>query len=233
MTKRKKAAIICIGIFGIILIGLVSAYFIYGSTLLNGYSEETIIKELSEDTDNPIEILAMQKYEDHLGILYKDPMAEDPLNGTNAEDYAFFAHYIKHRLYKNRYYYKGGSPGGNVTCPLTSALVEDVLQVPCFVYDIGRGESRCVVYEADAMGNTVRKLDEFEVPANEPYIILKEYELLNIFHHLEACGASQDTPREYNENYLETDKEWFNMLRNDTEAEPDKELDALYEKAFG
>ena len=55
MTKRKKAAIICIGIFGIILIGLVSAYFIYGSTLLNGYSEETIIKELSEDTDNPIE----------------------------------------------------------------------------------------------------------------------------------------------------------------------------------
>ena len=117
--------------------------------------------------------------------------------------------------------------------PLTSALVEDVLQVPCFVYDIGRGESRCVVYEADAMGNTVRKLDEFEVPANEPYIILKEYELLNIFHHLEACGASQDTPREYNENYLETDKEWFNMLRNDTEAKPDKELEELYEKAFG
>ena len=83
------------------------------------------------------------------------------------------------------------------------------------------------------MGNTVRKLDEFEVPANEPYIILKEYELLNIFHHLEACGASQDTPREYNENYLETDKEWFNMLRNDTEAKPDKELEELYEKAFG
>ena len=207
MTKRKKAVIICIGMFGFIMIGLISAYFIYGSTLLNGYSEETIIKELSEDTDNPIEILAMQKYEDHLGILYKDPMAEDPLNGTNAEDYAFFAHYIKHRLYKNRYYYKGGSPGGNVTCPLTSALVEDVLQVPCF--------------------------DEFEVPANEPYIILKEYELLNIFHHLEACGASQDTPREYNENYLETDKEWFNMLRNDTEAKPDKELEELYEKAFG
>lgn len=233
MTKKKKTAITGISIFGFILIGFISAYFIYGSTLLNGYSEETIIKELSEDMDNPIEILAMQKYEDHLGILYKDPTAEDPLNGANVDDYAFFADYVRHRLYKNRYYYKGGSPGGNATCPLTYALAEDVLQIPCFVYDIGRDESRCVVYESDAMGNTVRKLDEFEVPANEPYIILKEYKLLNIFHHLEACGASQDTPREYNENYLEADKEWFNMLRNDTEEKPDKELDELYEKAFG
>ncbi len=125
MTKRKKAAIIGIGMFGFILIGLISAYFIYGSTLLNGYSEETIIKELSEDTDNPIEILAMQKYEDHLGILYKDPTAEDPLT-EQMWRIMLFAHYIKHRLYKNRYYYKGGSPGGNVTCPLTSALVEDI-----------------------------------------------------------------------------------------------------------
>lgn len=227
MTKKKKAAIIGIGMFGFILIGLISAYFIYGSTLLNGYSEETIIKELSEDTDNPIEILAMQRYEDHLGILYKDPTDDDPYN-----DFARFDYFIKHGLYKNRYYHKGHAEG-NVTCPTVCELAEHALQVPCFIDDIGRNESICIVYEADAMGNTVRKLDEFEVPENEPYMILKEYELLNIFHHLEACGASQDTPREYNENYLETDKEWFNMLRNDTEAKPDKELEELYEKAFG
>ena len=177
--------------------------------------------------DNPIKILTMAQYENHLAILYKDPKDDDPYN-----DYAHFDHYIKQSLYKNRYKYKGGSPGGNITCPSVWSLTEYELKVPYFIYDIGRDENKCIVYEEDAMGNTVRKLDEFDVPQNEPYIVLKEYELLNILHRIEVVNTSFDYPREYNKNYLEADKEFFGILKNSSDEKNQTEVDELYKKAF-
>lgn len=47
MTKKKK--ILIISLFGIILVGLVSAYVIYGSTLIDITNEKSINKYLSDD----------------------------------------------------------------------------------------------------------------------------------------------------------------------------------------
>ena len=235
MTKKKKVWISICGVLIVVFLGLVCVYFIYGSLLVNGYSEETIIKDLSDDMDNPIEILAMKKHENYLGVLYKDPKVDDPYG-----DYAYFTYYIRHSLYKNRYYYKGGSrkkdgfrEGGNVTCPTACALSENTVKVPYYIKDIGRDDDKCVVYETDAMGNTVRKLDEFDVPKNTPYMLVKEYELLHIYHSIDVCNASRDYPREFNENYIEADKEWFNMIKNASGKKEQKKIEELYKEVFG
>ena len=50
MTKKKK--ILIISLFGFILVGVVSAYVIYGSTLIDITNEKSINKYLSDDEKN-------------------------------------------------------------------------------------------------------------------------------------------------------------------------------------
>ena len=228
MTKKKKVWISICGVLIAVFLGLVCVYFIYGSMLINGYSEETIINDLSDDMNNPVEIFAVKKYEDHLGVAYKDPSDDNPY-----DDYVHFGHYIRHSLYKNRYYYKGGSEG-NVNGPSACVLSRQEAKLSYFIADeLGREDDRCIVYETDAMGNTVRKLDEFDVPKNTPYILVKEYELLHIYHSIDVCNASRDYPREFNENYIEADKEWFNMIKSASGEKEQKKTEELYKEVFG
>ena len=63
MTKKKK--ILIISLFGFILVGLVSAYVIYGSTLIDITNEKSINKYLSDDEKNSVTILAMDTYQDY------------------------------------------------------------------------------------------------------------------------------------------------------------------------
>ena len=67
MTKKKK--ILIISLFGIILVGLVSAYVIYGSTLIDITNEKSINKYLSDDEKNSVTILAMDTYQEKGNLL--------------------------------------------------------------------------------------------------------------------------------------------------------------------
>ena len=79
----------------------VIAYFVYGSTLIDITSEESINENLAVDPEQPITILATAENGDYFGILYSDP--------TDGDDSAFHFRYItKSKLYKNKYHNLGG-----------------------------------------------------------------------------------------------------------------------------
>ncbi len=211
--KHKKTIFILCGLLFAVFTGLISAYCIHAQTLLNAYSEETIIRSLSEDKDNPIVLIGTEKYEDYLAVFYKSPFDDD-----SYDDYAHFETYKKSKLYKNRYK-RGGYGYGNITGPSVSQVgTQESTQAKCFFYDVAREETTCVVYETDLAGNYVRKLDEFEIPKT-PYIIVKEYELLDIMNSVICHGALMDYEHEFNENYKETNqKEIEKVIELDNRA---------------
>ena len=73
----KKARIIVPTVFLIIVIGLLTVYSIYGSTLVDITSEESISKHIAIDPQKPITILKTEKAENYFGILYKDSLNEE------------------------------------------------------------------------------------------------------------------------------------------------------------
>lgn len=183
MTKKKK--ILIISLFGIILVGLVSAYVIYGSTLIDITNEKSINKYLSDDEKNSVTILAMDTYQDYALVVY-----------TTTEDLASVQkrEFIKHKLYKNRYRSVGSrnqTNGYSVSLNrVRNADFEDEN-----VYAISNVQSdytSCSIFEID--NNTMRilkKVDEVDVP-NKAYIIFKEYRLESEDHSLIAFDGSLD-----------------------------------------
>ncbi len=69
----KKVSTLIIIVLSIVLI-FVFGYVGYGSTMINIENEKSIINHLSSNKNNPINILATQKYGNSFLIVYTDPV---------------------------------------------------------------------------------------------------------------------------------------------------------------
>ena len=194
----KKARIIVPTVFLIIVIGLLTVYSIYGSTLVDITSEESISKHIAIDPQKPITILKTEKAENYFGILYKDSLNEE-------YDYSF-RYITKSPFYKNRYDNVGGTSNslGDETLGFTSIKSpdENENQTDVFVYYLGNNKykyNKCSIftYSVDAysinyeeiskeeeiiekvkgMADSVKKIDEIELPDDNIFIITKTYDL--------------------------------------------------------
>lgn len=208
MTKTRKKVLIAFTVLISVILCCIIAYFVYGNTMININSEESINKHLAADANNPINIIATKKYEDYFAVLYTDPIDVD-----EDDDYAHYAVLAKHSLYKNRYRCVGRNWGnfGDAGCDQLNSMESD--HAVCFIYDIPRNNSKCLVFEEDMSLQSIRKLDEFEVEQNG-YIIIKEYDLLSKYHTITTYGdlLEIDYDNFYNENWEQTDKEMMDSM---------------------
>lgn len=203
----KKARIIVPTVFLIIVIGLLTVYSIYGSTLVDITSEESISKHIAIDPQKPITILKTEKAENYFGILYKDPLNED-------YDYTF-RYITKSPFYKNRYYNTGGylnvSGSGMLDFIPIKSSNEKENRTDVFICYFGNNKykyNKCSIftYSVDAysinyeeiskeeeiiekvkgMADSVKKIDEIELPDDNIFIITKTYDLDYSYDIMEA-----------------------------------------------
>ncbi len=97
----KKLKIIIPVSFLLIVIGVVTAYLAYGSTLVDVTSEKSIIENFSSVPEQPITILKTAQFDDYFAAFYEDPADEE-------DGYYHFRYITRASLYKNRYHNLGG-----------------------------------------------------------------------------------------------------------------------------
>ncbi len=158
------------------VIGAAAGYFCYGATLINPDDEQSIISHLSKDKDNPIDILKVEKYKNYATVLYTVPaeIEENP-NAIHLDSL------VKSKYYSDKYELSAKS-GGNQTeeMVLFESFTDEGAENKriCFVANTAVSETKCSVFEVDPVnGAYVNRLDVIDVPENEPYIIVKEYQL--------------------------------------------------------
>ncbi len=194
----KKAKIIIPVVLLVLLLGAAGAYLIYGSTLINAASEKSISQNLASDPDQPITVLATEKFGDYFGVLYSDPAEEN----TNLYR---FRYVTKAPLYKNRYRNIGGYSGftpAYLVCDEANLNDPARTQAEVFIYRVGKSEEnsdRCSVFRANGsvgtinfdeitdpqqivdkreeVAATIEKLDEFALPDEDTFIFSKTYPL--------------------------------------------------------
>lgn len=198
MKNKKIIKISLLILFAIIIIGAVSVYFIYGSTLIDITNEKSISDNLAADPDQPITILATEKSGDYFGILYSDP--------TDGNQNIYHFNYItKAKLYKNKYHAEGGySTFTNGTLCVCEANLGDAGRATSevFIYRIGKTEDSgdiCSVFKynisesyidsekvkdeqeiidkMEKLADSFKKLDEFNLPDVDAFIIAKSYQI--------------------------------------------------------
>ncbi len=239
----KKIKIIIPAIFSVIVIGLLSGYFIYSSTLIDITNEKSISDNISSVADEPITIIKTAQNGDYYGILYTDPTDKD-------EGYCHFRYITKAKLYKNKYHNIGGSATGSndseINYDILNARDEDDKTVQVFLYTFSGNlfeSKKCSVFEYNAeeteidfdeitdeeqiiekrqkLANSYKKIDEFDLPNEEIYIIPKSYELSQADNQISFVNGSvpvkdmkeqiaEDADlivKEYRE-YLKEAKEW-------------------------
>lgn len=195
----KKLRIIIPTILLIIVIGLSLAYFIYGSTLVDITNEKSISNALASDPNQPITIIKTAKNGDYFGILYSDPTDKD-------DEYYHFRYITKAKLYKNRYRNIGGN-GTIINAPdicydILNQSDESNKTVEVFLYTVNSNlfeNNKCSVFEYNSEGceidyskitdekqiiekmqklaDSYKKIDEFDLPNEDIYIIPQNYEL--------------------------------------------------------
>jgi len=227
----KKLKIIIPAILLIIVVGLLSAYFIYGSTLIDITNEKSIINALSSDSDQPIIILKTAQNGDYFGVLYSDP--------ADGDDECFHFRYItRAKLYKNKYHNLGSASTSYVIPNNDDPEMDwDVLDTDIFYYlkhsddkksktvrvflSTFEGNSfksnKCSVFECNSSGviieegtnekqvvemmqklaDSYKKIDEFDLPNEQIYIIPKTYELSKADNQIsfEIGSVSEDEMR--------------------------------------
>ncbi len=180
-----------------IAVGAVIAYFVYGSTLIDITSEESINENLAVDPEQPITILATAENGEYFGILYSDP--------TDGDDSAFHFRYItKAKLYKNKYHNLGGYSlfyGDYLCYTEANTQEENRITSEVFIYSAGRtseSEKDCSVFKYNSkdsyiipeetspqqitekykkLADSYKKLDEFTLPDDAAFIISKSYDI--------------------------------------------------------
>lgn len=194
----KKLKVLILVLLLILVIGAVSVYFIYGSTLIDITNEKSISDNLAADPDQPITILATEKNGDYFGILYSDP--------TDGNQNIYHFNYItKAKLYKNKYHAEGGySTFTNGTLCVCEANLGDAGRATSevFIYRIGKTEDSgdiCSVFKynisesyidsekvkdeqeiidkMEKLADSFKKLDEFDLPNGDAFIIAKSYQI--------------------------------------------------------
>lgn len=197
----KKLKIIIPAIFLIVAIGVLSAYFIYGSTLIDITNEKSISNALEIDPKQPITIIKTAKNGDYFGILYSDP--------ADGDDSCFhFRSITKAKLYRNKYHNIGilstsyviPVDEGDINVDELNEIDENTKTVESFLYTF-EGNSlksnKCSVFEynnSDVIieedtdekqviemmqkrADSYKKIDEFDLPNEQIYIIPIVYEL--------------------------------------------------------
>ena len=194
----KKVRIIVPTVFLIIVIGLLTVYAIYGSTLVDITSEESINKHIAIDPQKPITILKTEKAGNYFGILYKDPLDEE-------YDYSF-RYITKSPIYKSRYNNIGGCSNMNGYDILHFNSIqspdENENKTDAFIYYFGNNKykyNKCSIFtcsldaysidfeeisteeeiieKAKGMADSLKKIDEIDLPDDNIFIISKTYNL--------------------------------------------------------
>ena len=143
----KKVSTLIIIVLSIVLI-FVFGYVGYGSTMINIENEKSIINHLSSNKNNPINILATQKYGNSFLIVYTDPVK------TKENKYSsYFSCFTKHKFYKNRYKYQGGTTGKQTEIMVSGITLDNETGIP------------------------IKRLDVIDVLKGQPYIIVKKYQI--------------------------------------------------------
>lgn len=203
IIKKKAVLIVCIVL--IILVAAAAAgYFGYGATLLNPNSDSSIKSVVSKECygfeeglgNREIEILAKKQYGDYFAVLFYAL----PADGQGTAD-AYFNVYKKHKAYANRYeicHSSGGSGSGDFEMATVCSLIDEdnpSTHVACFFANTPSSETACSVFEVDTDAFEhpyVRKLEEFTPPQDEPYIIVKEYDLTKAGNSITCQDGSFD-----------------------------------------
>ena len=215
--KMKKLKIIISVIFSVIVIGLLSVYFIYGSTLIDITNEKSIINALSSDSNQPIVIIKTAENGNYFGVLYSDPVDED--------DCCFhFRSITKAKLYRNKYHNIGISSTsyvvpvdeGEINVDELNEIDENTKTVESFLYTF-EGDllksNKCSVFEYNSdviieedtdekqviemmqkRADSYKKIDEFDLPNEQIYILPIVYELSQPGNQicLEVGSVSED-----------------------------------------
>lgn len=142
--------------------------------MINPENMQSVINHLSTDKNNPVTVLAYEKYGNSFLILYSDSVSSQ-----SNQSAPVFSVYTKHRLYKNRYQYKGGTTGEQTRAMVAGMELTDEADgdyVPYAIANAASDETKCSLFEADfETGLPIKRLDVIDVPGDEPYIIVKEY----------------------------------------------------------
>lgn len=185
---RKKKWIFIVGILIVLLAAAAAGYFGYGATLLNPNSDASIKSVVSKERhgetvglgNKEVEILVKKEYGDYFAVLYNAVSSQG-----EEEAVTYFSVYKKHKGYVNRYEPQGNvgsNPGGfdmTVSYSLDNANNPST-NVACFFANTASNVDCCSVFECDDSSPErpyVRKVDAFTPPQNEPYIIVKEYDV--------------------------------------------------------
>lgn len=192
----KKFKFIIPIILMVVIIGAISGYFIYGSTLIDVTDEKSISDHLAVDPEQPITILKTAKSGEHFAVLYKDPTDED-------ENLYHFRYITKAKFYKNKYHNTGGystTTYGSLCMDEINTSDSERKTADVFIYRIGKtAESTdiCSVFKYnfdesyinyDEITNeqqiitkikeqaaSLKKLDAFDLPQEDAFIIAKTY----------------------------------------------------------
>lgn len=207
----KKLSII-LTILLIIVIGFSSTYFIYGNTLIDITNEQSIKEILTSDPQQPVTIIKTAKNGDYYGILYSD-LAD------NDDEYYHFKYITKAKLYRNKYHNIGGE-GTIINAPyicydILNQNDENNKTVDVFLYATNSNlfeSNMCSVFEYNSedcaidyneitdekqivekmqkLAASYKKIDEFDLPNEQIYIIPKNYELSQADNQISFVNGS-------------------------------------------
>ncbi|MCD7873275.1 MAG: hypothetical protein LUG21_08340 [Clostridiales bacterium] len=195
----KKNNVIIFILLLCISIGIATVYFIYGSTLIDITNEKSISNSLASDPDQSITILKTAQNGDYFGVLYTDPVDEN-------DGYCHFRFITKSKFYRNKYRNIGGNAAvinaPDICYDFLNQSDEDDKTVQAFLYTFNSNlfeNNKCSVFECNAkwteidfeeitdvkqivekrqkLTDSLKKIDEFELPNEDIYIIPKNYEL--------------------------------------------------------
>lgn len=238
----KKAKIIVPTVFFIIFIGLLTVYAIYGSTLVDITSEESINKHIAIDPQKPITILKTEKAGNYFGILYKDPLNE-------AYDYSF-RYITKSPIYKSRYNNIGGYSNMNGYDILNFTSIkspdENENSTDVFICYYGNNKykyNKCSIYtysldaysidfeeisteeeiieKAKGMADSLKKIDEIDLPDDNIFIISKTYDLDYSYDTMEAYDGEVSEKEmkqkilDEADNYIAEYREYLKGINNE------------------
>ena len=187
ITKKKVVLIVCIVLI-ILAAAAAAGYFGYGATLLNPNSDESIKSIVSKKRygtkdglgDQEIEIICKKQYGDYFAVLFQTLP-----QGGDEDVTTYFTVYKKHKYYNNRYILESSAREDNGYAGILYCQIPDpqtsLARITCFFADAAKRVPNYSVIEMDpenAEYPYYRKLEELEVPQNEPYILVMALSIL-------------------------------------------------------
>lgn len=184
MNHLKRALFSFITLMVITAI-LVIIYLLYGSTMININSENSINKKLAADSNSQVEILASKEYCGWAGVLYRE----------SGDDLTHFVYLKKHKFYKNRFIICGEWKGNCIACETKNSNMLFLGKSVCFIFGNSEKNTKYSIFEFDNnTGKLCKKLDEIDVYENS-FVLIKMYDMNNhsnnIFVFAGSCNMDE------------------------------------------